>query len=299
MLASPGLRVRDEVAAFRNLYSAPASVSRFFDWAWRSVAPRRSCCRVIRPVSEPSPSPGPFLARAKAIAVSPSSVWNPALTLRPESGELMLFGMHIGTPPSALTMSTTPMKSTTTKSLIRTWVSDSTVLMVHAAASVTLPDWAPYAKAALNLGVAGALFVPFVRRQEGIFTQLSRGMEMSSTRERSAEMWMMMDVSERIQPLETPIGGVSPDRVSEPSRRMFCGRPAEGSPGGAGAWVGRSPSSFVTSAVLRLPLNVKYAVATPVPTNSRSAAAPSAMTRRTVCLRSVLAWRGFTATGAV
>src|SRR5690606_24219093 len=95
--------------------------------------------------------------------------------------------MQMGTPPIAVTMFWKPAKSTTTKPSTKTSVRFSTVCTAHAAAEPTSPPTvAPFANAALKRVFAGAVVFPFVVAHAGTSTRESRGIEIISTRERSA-----------------------------------------------------------------------------------------------------------------
>ena len=171
-------------------------------------------------------------------------------------GELIAFGMQIGTPPRASTIRMNPTKSTTTNPSMRTPVSDSTVLMAQAAAdAVSPPVSAPMAKAALKRSLCGLLVVPFVMAHEGICTCESRGIDTSSTRFRFAAMCSTIVVSLRIPATEPPIAPFAPSRTSEPMSRIVTGEPLFGSFGSCVALdVGRSvPSRSVTSAAAMFP----------------------------------------------
>ena len=74
---------------------------------------------------------------------------------------------------------------------------DSTVLMVHAAPSAFDPCAAPLAKATLNIVVQPRCDDAVGAFAVGILTMVSRGIETTSMRVRSAEMCMISVVSLR------------------------------------------------------------------------------------------------------
>jgi len=149
----------------------------------------------------------------------------------------MSSGMYIATPPSASTTLMKPAKSTTTKSSMYRPVSSSTAMMVQAAAVPMSPPSEPVSKAELNItSFCGSVVVPSPRVQAGMSTRVSRGIETTSTRERSAEMWASIVVSERM-PLVVPVApapstSFSPSRESEPMTRRLSARPSLMSVGG-------------------------------------------------------------------
>ena len=74
---------------------------------------------------------------------------------------------------------------------------------------------------------------------------VSRGIETTSIRLRSAERWKITVVSERIPSVPS---SYSPSlRTSEPIMRILTGLPSKSSTGCEGAAVGSSTSSVVTS----------------------------------------------------
>ena len=76
-------------------------------------------------------------------------------------------------------------------------VSCSRVLIVHATPrSVWLPSRLPRAKASLILNVVGADVWPLPIWQAGMFTQESRGIDITLTHFRSAAMCMIISVSD-------------------------------------------------------------------------------------------------------
>ena len=104
-------------------------------------------------------------------------------------------------------------------------VSCSSVLIVHATPrSVWLPSRLPRAKASLILNVVGADVWPLPILQAGMFTQESRGIDITLTHFRSAATCMIISVSDwsvlRFWPKPRPW----PLRVSEPMIMMFSAR---------------------------------------------------------------------------
>ncbi len=193
-------------------------------------------------------------ARANWTAVAPSNTWGPAGTCSPVSESSNAAGRQIGTPPIASTMAVRPTKSTRTKPSRRTPVIDSTVFHVHAAAVPR--SWLlsqPTANASLNMlaAFAGVVEPSFIVHAGRSITR-SRGMEISSTRLRSAEMCATTVVSDRIPGSAPPIAAFWPLRSSDPRIRTFTAVPACTSFGavaladGEGTW-GRAPSRSVTS----------------------------------------------------
>ena len=63
--------------------------------------------------------------------------------------------------------------------------------------------------------------LPFVIVHDGMSTRESRGIETSSTRDRSAEMCRTIVVSERMPAASPPISAFSPSRWSDPRIRML------------------------------------------------------------------------------
>jgi len=96
-------------------------------------------------------------------------------------------------------------------------------------AFLSLPVPAPLAKAVLNWPSDSSTVEPSEEVQLGMSTMVSRGMDTTSTRERSAEMCMIMAVSERAtitssSPSE-PSTLLAPARESVPRTRMLTACP--------------------------------------------------------------------------
>ncbi|OIQ88165.1 hypothetical protein GALL_299750 [mine drainage metagenome] len=125
-----------------------------------------------------------------------------------------------------------------------------------------------------------------------MFTSESRGIETTSTRLRSAEMWMTIVVSERWPGSAPPIAAFAPDRESDPIATMLSARPALGSIA-VGAAV--APSDGAATRPLRLPTVVMFpwscaaAKLIPEAPNATTAVAVSATERSTVWFLSVRA----------
>ena len=89
--------------------------------------------------------------------------------------------LHSGTPPTAFTMSRKPVKLTTTKWSIRMPVFFSTVLIVQATPrAVLFPSRVPRVNASLILKVVAEDIWPLPITQDGMLTQESRGIDMTS-----------------------------------------------------------------------------------------------------------------------
>lgn len=132
----------------------------------------------------------------------------------------------------------------------------------------------------LNLEYSLAAIVsPLVVVHCGIATIESRGMETSSTRERSAETCSTIVVSERmLSATVPPIVPFLPARESDPSSSSVSARPSAGSCACAAA-VGRGPSSGSRSRWWMLSSSRTTNVSAAVPVNVTAASAVSATTR--------------------
>src|SRR5690606_30065021 len=174
------------------------------------------------------------------------------------------------------------------------------VRIVHAAAAPRPPLSAPVEKAVLNIAsYCGAVSLPSGIRQEGIVTSVSRGIETTSTRSRSAEMWTIIVVSDRCPPsgVLPKDALMSPARVSEPSTTRLRSSPAElsmGSCSSSPSAVGRSPRRSSMSWRSMLPWMSLYAMAKLLLANRArlSAARPAPRARREARWRWEEAWRG-------
>ena len=105
-------------------------------------------------------------------------------------------------------------------------VSCSSVLIVQAMPSaVWLPSRLPIANASLILNWVGADIWPSPILHAGMFTQESRGMDMTSAHFLSAGIWMIISVSDWSVTRPLPYALLSPWRESEPITMMFsaCG----------------------------------------------------------------------------
>src|SRR5258707_9492118 len=119
--------------------------------------------------------------------------------------------------------------------------------MVHAApVAVWFPYKFPIANASLILNWVGDDIGPLPIVQDGMGTQESRGMDMTSAHCRLAGMWMIMSVSDWSVTRPDASRPAWPCRLSEPMTAMFsaCGCRS-------GGW---RPSRGLTLACLMLPL---------------------------------------------
>ena len=116
----------------------------------------------------------------------------------------------------------------------------STVFHVHADADRTSWPWSqPIRNASLNCRASRAgVVLPSVIMHDGRSASRSRGMETSSTRDRSAATCATIVVSDCIPSSAPPIVPFSPLRSSDPMISRFTGDPARASPGGGSVTCG-------------------------------------------------------------
>src|SRR5690242_21046911 len=186
--------VIDLVAASRNRYSAIGLSS--LALTRLTSADMNACCLLMR--SRSLPLPRVYLARTYPSACRPPSMWCPADRCSPDFGSLIGLVLHSGTPPTALTMSLSPSKLTTTKWSMWMWVLLSAVLMTHAVPSAVLfPYRLPIVNASLILKLCAEASWLLPIRQAGMFTHESRGMDITSAHFRFAATCTISRVSER------------------------------------------------------------------------------------------------------
>ena len=148
----------------------------------------------------------------------------------------MSSGMLNHTPPSASTIEMKPAKSTTMNA--STAIPDicSTVAFTQATPGATSeasePPSAPVNIEVLNMtSVCGSEDEPSACRQEGMSTSVSRGIESTCRRVRSAEMWTTIVESLRRPPTSSespaPRSEFLPSRESMPSTRTLTARPSK------------------------------------------------------------------------
>ena len=162
-----------------------------------------------------------------------------------------------------------------------------TVLIVHAAADVMSPPLSqPVANAELNMPWVARVVLPFVMVHDGMSTRESRGIETSSTRDRSAEMCRTIVVSERMPAASPPMEPFSPSRWSEPRISRLTAWPAFGSSGsGSLVGVGTGSTRADTSTFSMLPFSLAATAATPLAPKTTTAATVRAIPRRTPWVR--------------
>ncbi len=237
-------------------------------------------------------------ARANARAVFPSRVCGPALRSSLAFGERMSLGIHMGMPPSELTMFLKPEKSTIMKwPLKSTPVRSVMVRITQAAPSPRFPFLPPLESASLNFVVQPLTTVPSYIMQSEMRTRESRGIETTSIRDLSAEMCMTMVVSPRmpLAPLP-PMTPFSSLRSSVPMSAMLMGLPAAKSVGmsslGSAVESGAGPKSELTSCFSKA-FRVSCRYAAPLTsTKPMMAAVAEPMVRSTRRCTGRDAWRG-------
>src|SRR5579875_298708 len=148
------------------------------------------------------------------------------------------------------------------------------VLTVQATPSAVLfPSRFPMAKASLILNCRGAAIWPLPISQEGMLTQESRGMDMTSAHCRFAAMCTIIVVSDWSVVRFRPNAALSPNRLSEPISRMFSAFGCRST-----GWL---PSSPLMSRCWMLPFRCRYSRNMPMAARATTPAVMPAVQMRT------------------